>query len=124
MGPCFQCPPALSLLPQPRWWTYPKGSMSSADSIDIDHIARLARLALSDEEKARYASQLGDILAHFDKLNEVDVEGVEPSAHPFDVENAWHEDHAGPTLPPEALTRNAPAHRQNQVVVPKVVEDA
>lgn len=92
--------------------------------IDIDYVANLARLALTDEEKARYGAQLGSILGHFQRLREVDVEGVEPSAHAFDLENVWQVDEARPGLTPDEALRNAPARRENQVVVPKVVDDA
>jgi aspartyl-tRNA(Asn)/glutamyl-tRNA(Gln) amidotransferase subunit C len=98
--------------------------MSQAPTIDVDYVANLARLDLTAEEKARFAAQLGDILAYFEKLNAVDVTGVEPTAHAFPVFNVLDEDveRSGFTVA-EAL-RNAPAVRDNQIVVPKVVEDA
>lgn len=92
--------------------------------IDIDYVANLARLALTDEEKARYAEQLGGVLDYFAKLSTVDVEGVKPSAHAFDLENVWQADVVKPGLPTESALQNAPAQRDNQVVVPKVVDDA
>ncbi len=93
-------------------------------SVDIDYVANLARLDLSAEEKARFAAQLGDILAYFEKLNAVDVSGVEPMAHAFPVFNVLDDDveQAGFT-PAEALL-NAPAVRDHQFLVPKVVDDA
>ena len=91
--------------------------------IDIDYVANLARLDMSDEQKAKLGSQLDDILGYFDKLNAVDVEGVEPMAHAHRVFNVWREgDEAGETYAPEVLTSRAPEQRDNQVVVPKVVE--
>ncbi len=91
--------------------------------IDIDYVANLARLDMSDEQKAKLGSQLDDILGYFDKLNAVDVEGVEPMAHAHRVFNVWREgDEPGETYAPEVLTSRAPEQRDNQVVVPKVVE--
>jgi aspartyl-tRNA(Asn)/glutamyl-tRNA(Gln) amidotransferase subunit C len=98
--------------------------MSSAPDLDIDHIAKLARLALTPEEKARYATQLGDVLAHIEKLKQVDVSGIEPTAHAFPVVNVWREDKAHPGLAPEDALRNAPAQRDQMVVVPKVVGES
>jgi aspartyl-tRNA(Asn)/glutamyl-tRNA(Gln) amidotransferase subunit C len=92
--------------------------------IDIDYVANLARLALTDEEKARYSAQLGGVLGYFKKLSDVDVQGVKPSAHAFDLENVWQADEATSGLSPEEALRNAPAQRDNQIVVPKVVDDA
>jgi len=97
--------------------------MSEQAHIDIDYVANLARLDLSDAEKQKLGSQLNDILGYFEKLNSVDVEGVEPMAHAHPVTNVWREgDQAGPTYTPEQVTRMAPESRENQVVVPKVVE--
>lgn len=97
--------------------------MSETPHIDIDYVANLARLDMSDEQKAKLGSQLDDILGYFDKLNAVDVEGVEPMAHAHRVSNVWREgDEPGETYAPEVLMSMAPESRDNQVVVPKVVE--
>ena len=96
--------------------------MASAPQLDIDHIAKLARLALTPEEKAKFAQQLGDVLHHIEQLAKVDVSGVEPTAHAFTVENVWAEDVARPGLPVELALQNAPAQRDHMIVVPKVVE--
>ena len=96
--------------------------MKHTPDLNLDHVADLARLALSDAEKARFATQLGDILHYVEKLKQVDVTGVEPMAHASPVFNVWDADVARPGLPVEAALRNAPAQRQNMVVVPKVVE--
>ncbi len=92
------------------------------EDLNIDHIANLARLALTAEEKAKFAAQLGDVLASIEQLKRVDVTGVEPTAHGFPIYNVWAEDEAQPGLPVEKALRNAPAQRQNMIVVPKVVE--
>lgn len=92
------------------------------NSIDIDYVANLARLALSPEEKATFARQLGDVLAYIEKLKQADVSGVEPTAHAFDVHNVWAADVPAPGLAVEDVIRNAPASRDNMIGVPKVVE--
>ncbi|MEZ7843894.1 MAG: Asp-tRNA(Asn)/Glu-tRNA(Gln) amidotransferase subunit GatC [Opitutales bacterium] len=97
--------------------------MSETPHIDIDYVANLARLDLSDDEKSKLGTQLDDILGYFDKLIAVDVAGVEPMAHAHRVFNVWREgDEPGPTYAPEVLLNMAPEQRDNQVVVPKVVE--
>lgn len=96
--------------------------MSASNDFNIDHVAHLARLALTPEEKAKFAQQLGDVLHHIEQLKRVDVSGVEATAHAFPVYNVWAEDVARPGLPVEAALRNAPAQRNHMIVVPKVVE--
>jgi aspartyl-tRNA(Asn)/glutamyl-tRNA(Gln) amidotransferase subunit C len=97
--------------------------MSSAH-IDIDHLAMLSRLALTPEEKATFAAQLGDIVGYIEKLKEVNVDGVEPTAHATPIFNVLQADEP---RDPKAFTaedalRNAPQQRDNMVVVPRVVE--
>ena len=96
--------------------------MSSPQDLNLDYVARLARLALTPAEQAQYAHQLGDILHHIEQLGKVDVSGVEPTAHAFPVENVWQEDIARPGLSVAAALRNAPAQRENMISVPKVIE--
>jgi aspartyl-tRNA(Asn)/glutamyl-tRNA(Gln) amidotransferase subunit C len=96
--------------------------MASAPEFDIDHVAQLARIALTAEEKKNFSAQLGDVLAHIAQLQEVDVSGIEPTAHAFPMDNVWAEDAAKPGLSAEAALRNAPAQRDGMFLVPKVVE--
>lgn len=96
--------------------------MSADSDINIDYVANLARLALTPDEKSRYARQLGDILHYVEKLKQVDVNGVEPMAHASPVFNVWRADVAQPGLTVEQALQNAPAQRQAMIVVPKVVE--
>ena len=96
--------------------------MSSAPDLNIDHVAHLARIALTPEERAAFAQQLGDVLHHIEQLAKVDVSGVEPTAHASPVFNVWAADVAQPGLPVEAALRNAPAQRDHMIIVPKVVE--
>jgi aspartyl-tRNA(Asn)/glutamyl-tRNA(Gln) amidotransferase subunit C len=96
--------------------------MSTPTDLNIDHVAHLARLALTAEEKATFAVQLRDVLAYVEELKKVDVTGVEPTAHAFPIYNVWAEDEAKPGLPVDLALRNAPAQRDNMISVPKVVE--
>ena len=97
--------------------------MSEQPHIDIDYVADLARIELTDKEKLTLSAQLDDILGHFDKLSAVNVDGIEPMAHTQNIHNVWRTaDAPGATLRVEALTEMAPEQRDNQVVVPKVVE--
>lgn len=96
--------------------------MAKSTALNIDHVANLARIALTDEEKQKYAQQLGDVLHHIEQLEKIDVAGVEPTAHAYPVFNVWAEDTVSSPMPVERLLRNAPAHRDHLVVVPKVVE--
>lgn len=96
--------------------------MPAKPDLDIDHLARLARLDLTPAEKAAFSAQLVEVLSHIERLEQVDVSGVEPMAHAFPVHNVWAEDVAEPGLPVEDALRNAPAKRGQMIVVPKVVE--
>ena len=96
--------------------------MSSPVHIDIDHLATLSRLALTPEEKAKFSAQLGDILGHIEQLKQVNVDGVEPTAHATPIFNVLQADEPRPGLAVEQALRNAPAQRDNMVVVPRVVE--
>jgi len=96
--------------------------MSSPTDLNIDHVAHLARLALTPEEKEKFARQLGDVLHHIEQLGKVHVSGIEPTAHAFAVSNVWAEDIPQPALPVEVALKNAPAQRQHMIVVPKVIE--
>ena len=96
--------------------------MAQPTALDIDHVAHLARLDLTPEEKATFAQQLGGVLHHIERLARVDVSGVEPTAHAAPVYNVWADDVPEPGLTVEQALMNAPARRQNMIVVPKVVE--
>jgi aspartyl-tRNA(Asn)/glutamyl-tRNA(Gln) amidotransferase subunit C len=96
--------------------------MSATPQLDIDHVARLARLALTPAERDNYARQLGDVLHHIEQLVKVDVSAVEPTAHAYPVHNVWAEDEPRSGLAVESALRNAPVQKLNMVVVPKVME--
>lgn len=96
--------------------------MPAPTDLNIDHVANLARLALTPDEKAKFSAQLSDVLTYIEQLKRVDVSNVEPTAHAFPVYNIWADDVAQSGLPVEAALKNAPAQRNNMIVVPKVVE--
>ena len=96
--------------------------MSEGQPMDIDYVSNLARIELTSAEKEKFQGQLGDVLKYFEKLQEVGVEGVEPTAHAFPRFNVWDEDIRKEGFPPEKALMNAPKSRNDQVVVPKVVE--
>jgi aspartyl-tRNA(Asn)/glutamyl-tRNA(Gln) amidotransferase subunit C len=98
--------------------------MSTETTLDIDYLAKLSRLELSEAEKSRFKSQLEHILEHFQALEQVDVSGVAPSAHAHDVCNVWDEDESVAGFEPEQALANAPSQRLQQISVPKVVDDA
>ena len=95
----------------------------SDKKINIDYVAQLALLELSEEDKSKLSGQLNDILVYFEKLNSVNVEGIEPMAHAHKVDNVWREgDEPGAVFSKDILKKMAPESREDQVVVPKVVE--
>lgn len=96
--------------------------MSAPQDFNVDYLAQLARLALTAEEKAEFAAQLGDVLHHIEQLAKVDVTGIEPTAHAFAVENVWDADVPRAGLSVAHALRNAPAQREAMISVPKVVE--
>jgi len=75
---------------------------------EVLHVARLARLALSDDEVDRLSAQLNAILEAVGKVSELDLADVEPTAHPLDVVNVWADDEPGESLPNEEALANAP----------------
>jgi len=91
--------------------------------MDIPHIANLARIELTDEETALFDSQLSQILEYVDKLRELDVSDIEPTAHAYPVFDIVREDIAlDKSLTVEEALSNAPARAHNQFKVPKVMD--
>lgn len=90
--------------------------------IDVDHVARLARLALSDEEKARLRDQLAAILEHAAKVGEVAAADVPPTAYAIPRANVLRPDEPRPSLEHEAALANAPEAEDGRFKVPRIVE--
>ncbi len=95
-----------------------------ANKIDVGYVAELARLELTDEERAVFQPQLEDIVGYVEKISEVDVEGVEPMMHGRRLVNAFREDVVGPSLPSGTALSNAPARVGDEFLLPKIVEGA
>ena len=87
---------------------------------DVLHVARLARLELSDDEVERMRAQLSAILEAVGKVAELDLEGVEPTAHPLDLVNVFAEDEPRPSLTREEALANAPDPEDGFFGVPAV----
>ena len=85
---------------------------------EVVHVARLARLALTEEELDRFAGQLDAILEAVGKVAELDLSGVEPTLHPLALTNAWAEDEPRPCLPVDDALANAPAPENGAFRVP------
>jgi aspartyl-tRNA(Asn)/glutamyl-tRNA(Gln) amidotransferase subunit C len=90
--------------------------------IDIEHVARLARLELTDEERGRLREQLGLILEHAAKVGEVATEDVRPTAYAIPRANVLRPDEVTPSLPVEEVLANAPDREDDRFKVPRVVE--
>jgi len=100
-----------------------KGQFSeNAEHMDVKYIAHLARLDITDEEAVRFQEQLDHILEHVRKLEEVNVDGVEPMSHAVPVQNVFRKDETRSGLNREEVLSNAPAQHQHQFRVPKIVE--
>ncbi|MDA8351787.1 MAG: Asp-tRNA(Asn)/Glu-tRNA(Gln) amidotransferase subunit GatC [Firmicutes bacterium] len=89
----------------------------------VEHVARLARLQLTEEEAQVYTSQLNDILKFAEKLNELDTEGVEPTSHVLPMANVLREDENRPSLDRDKALANAPEQAEGMFQVPDVFEE-
>ena len=93
-----------------------------AVEIDIDHVARLARLDLTADEKIALRAQLGVILEHAAAVGEVAADDVPPTASAIPRANVFREDAPEPSIPHDAALANAPAQADGRFMVPKVAE--
>ncbi|SJZ33092.1 Asp-tRNA(Asn)/Glu-tRNA(Gln) amidotransferase subunit GatC [Selenihalanaerobacter shriftii] len=92
------------------------------DQATVEKVAMLARLELSTEEEEKMTDQLNDILDYADKLNELDTEGVEPTAHALPIKNVFREDVVEESLDRDIALENAPEKKDGSFKVPKVIE--
>ncbi len=90
---------------------------------EVEHVARLARLELSEAEKERMRSQLDAILTYIDKLRELDTRDVEPTSHAIPMVNVMREDEVRPCLPTEEMLANAPEREGDFFRVPRIIEE-
>ena len=88
----------------------------------VQHVAKLARLNLSDDEVTMFTGQMADILAYVEKLNELDTDGIVPTSHAVPMENAFRDDVVQPSIGADAALANAPDRIADFFRVPKVIE--
>ena len=91
---------------------------------DVRHVARLARLALTDEEVEALGGQLSNILAYAEKVGEVAAEDVPPTSHPYTLRNVWRDDEPRPSLEPADLLQAGPQVEDGRFRVPRIVGES
>ena len=89
---------------------------------EVEHVAKLARLRLTEEEKEKFGKQLNRILEYVEKLNELNTEKVESTSHVVPLKNVLREDEVQPSLPVEDVLSNAPDKKGNYFKVPRIIE--
>ena len=101
-----------------------KKEIMDKPAIDVAYVAELARLDLTDDEKAVFQPQLENIVKYVEKISSVDVDGVPPTLHGHAVVNALREDEVRPSMDREKALANAPARVGEEFLLPKIVEGA
>ncbi|HIJ50713.1 MAG TPA: Asp-tRNA(Asn)/Glu-tRNA(Gln) amidotransferase subunit GatC [Nitrospinae bacterium] len=89
--------------------------------MDIEHLAKLASLKLTDAEKKKFSNQMGTIIKYIEKLSELDTENVEPTAHVLGLNNVFREDVATEPLTDQSPINDSPAHSKGHYEVPKII---
>jgi aspartyl-tRNA(Asn)/glutamyl-tRNA(Gln) amidotransferase subunit C len=89
---------------------------------EVEHVAKLGRLELTEQEKASLTDQLSNILTYVEKLNELDTKGIEPTSHVLDISNVMREDVPHESLSQERALANAPEKAAGHYKVPKIIE--
>ncbi len=89
---------------------------------DVKYVAHLARIALTADEQEKFGAQLSNILGYIEKLNQLDVSKIEPTAHAVPLVNVFRSDEVRPSLSNAEALRNAPASANGLFMVPKIVE--
>lgn len=98
--------------------------MATLSRADVEHVAHLARLGLTDDELARLEGQLNHILEQYRVLAELDTEAIPPTAQTIEVENILREDRPGPSLTVEEALSGAPERSGGHFVVPAILAEA
>ncbi len=88
---------------------------------DVQYVAKLARLEVTDQEVAKYTQQLANILEYVEQLNKLDTSNVEPLTHPLDVKNVFREDVVTPSLTQHEVLSNGPEVQSGHFKVPKIM---
>ncbi len=89
---------------------------------DVEHVAKLARLEVSEEEKEELTGQLNNILDYVSKMNKIDTNNIKPTSHVLHLKNVFREDVAKENLNREKVFLNAPEHDGEHFIVPQVIE--
>ena len=89
--------------------------------MNITYLAKLARLKLTDVEKKRFSNQMGTIIKYIEKLNELDTQNVEPTAHVLGLDNIFRDDMAAEPLTDKDPINDSPAHSKGHYEVPKII---
>lgn len=97
--------------------------MSVITKKEVEHVADLARLNFTEEEKESFTQHMDSILNFAKKLEELDTTGVEPTSHALDVHNVLREDKVRESIPVEEALKNTAEHKENQVKVPSVLDN-
>jgi len=90
-------------------------------SEEMDHLAMLSRLELTEEEKEKFAQHINDILAYFQKLNELDTEGVGPTSHILPIKNVYREDISAESIDGDKMLSIAPDKEDGFFKVPRII---
>lgn len=90
---------------------------------DVEHVAKLARLGLTEEEKEVFTKQLSDILGYAEAINKIDTGSVQPTSHAIPMNNVFRDDRAIPCDDTASIIRNAPAQKDNMFAVPRIMEE-
>ena len=90
---------------------------------EVEKVAKLARLEITDAEKAAFSEQLSSILTYVEQLEDLDTEGIEPTATVLDQINVFRDDTVRPSLPADQALANAPEQSEGYFVVPRILEE-
>jgi aspartyl-tRNA(Asn)/glutamyl-tRNA(Gln) amidotransferase subunit C len=98
-----------------------RGEIMKITGKDVEHVAMLARLAITEDEKELFTEQLNVILEYVDQLNALDTENIVPTSHVIPMQNVMREDEVTPSLPQSEILKNAPEKQDQYFKVPKIV---
>jgi aspartyl-tRNA(Asn)/glutamyl-tRNA(Gln) amidotransferase subunit C len=90
--------------------------------MDIEYVAKLARLELTSAEKEKFGKQLADILKYIEKLNQLNTKDIQPTAHVIPIKNIWREDKVKPSLDREDVAKVMPRLQDGFFKVPPIIE--
>lgn len=89
---------------------------------DVEHVAKLARLGLTEEEKKRFTEQLSNILEYAETINKLDTKNIAPTSHAIPMKNVMREDKCIPFTETQIILDNAPSGSDNMFIVPKILD--